>query len=99
MCDEVGDDCSIYMFSVCILCIRRCRNLHPSSLCFLAAVLQALSGEVLNTMREIVINSPVYRDTLSQVIADGKFVVGDNPAHLADFGMFCPCCSLAVDFE
>ncbi|XP_065189298.1 lon protease homolog, mitochondrial-like [Sycon ciliatum] len=49
-------------------------------------MVKALSAEVLNTLREIIANSPVYRDTLSQVIADGKFVVGDNPAHLADFG-------------
>jgi Lon-like ATP-dependent protease len=47
--------------------------------------LQALSAEVIKTIRDIVALNPLFREALSNLMESGRKVV-DHPAHLADFG-------------
>jgi Lon-like ATP-dependent protease len=47
--------------------------------------IQALSAEVIKTIRDIVALNPLFREALSNLMESGRKVV-DHPAHLADFG-------------
>lgn len=46
---------------------------------------QALTAEVIKTIRDIISLNPLYKEFLAQLIEGGKRVA-DNPVHLADFG-------------
>ena len=46
---------------------------------------QALTAEVIKTIRDIISLNPLYKEFLAQLVEGGKRV-SDNPVHLADFG-------------
>ena len=46
---------------------------------------QALTAEVIKTIRDIISLNPLYKEFLAQLVEGGKRVA-DNPVHLADFG-------------
>jgi len=48
-------------------------------------VFQAITQEVIKTIRDIISMNPLYRETLEQMLHQGQRVV-DNPVYLSDLG-------------
>lgn len=47
--------------------------------------MQALTQELIKTIRDIISMNPLYRDSLQQMLHQGQRVV-DNPVYLGDLG-------------
>lgn len=47
--------------------------------------MQALTQEVIKTIRDIISMNPLYRESLQQMLHQGQRVV-DNPVYLSDLG-------------
>jgi Lon-like ATP-dependent protease len=48
-------------------------------------VFQALTSEVVKTIRDIIAMNPLYRENLAQIIQAGQRVI-DNPVYISDLG-------------
>jgi Lon-like ATP-dependent protease len=58
-------------------------EIWAKELCFL--FVQALTQEVIKTIRDIISLNPLYRESLQQMLHTGQRVV-DNPVYLSDLG-------------
>lgn len=48
-------------------------------------ILQAMTQELIKTIRDIISMNPLYRESLQQMLHQGQRVV-DNPVYLSDLG-------------
>lgn len=80
---------SVFLFREPLLCKNLDTVLFILSLSITLSVLmlnqQALTAEVIKTIRDIISLNPLYKEFLAQLVEGGKRVA-DNPVHLADFG-------------
>ena len=67
--------CNFLLWNICVKKNNNYLSLNP----------QALTAEVIKTIRDIISLNPLYKEFLAQLIEGGKRVA-DNPVHLADFG-------------
>lgn len=49
--------------------------------------LQALTAELVKTIRDIITLNPLYRESVAQLMQSGHRAV-DNPAYLSDLGLY-----------
>jgi len=60
-------------------------------------VLQALTAELVKTIRDIITLNPLYKESVAQLMQSGQRAI-DNPAYLSDLGtplnFSCALCAM-----